>query len=537
MSIAFDRRRSAVAAAALGVVLAATGVVAPAAGAADQPAPLTGLRTMPSTDCAGGTVLGLDDVMFYANATDSGSVEFQLLRSGTGAPVADVTLAAIPGTAAAYRMSRDAMTAAAGGAITDFDWKARAQGGQEPGEWSTTCHFRYDPTVPTAAPTVSVPSGLVIGTPAQIAVTAGSGQPPAAYWYQVGSDAPKTVAADASGNAVLTVTPTSGYSNLTVAPLSPGGNRGPQATTGLSAAQPPQPPQAARVAGDIDGDGRPDLLLAGGQLGLGDGLWLAKGLDGGALAPAVQVGAAGSGRNAPGSAADWNGALVVTGRYNGSTADSALAYFPSAGVGTALPYQAGGFDPLKSVNLMQPVFVDGAVRAEQVTDGGELYQAGIGSPTGSRTNDNLLVLAGGKLYVEAGMGIPGSYEGLGRAVELTDVNPAGTGDWHGWSITTAVVGAERLPGLFARNDADGSLYYYSASTLTGPFMGDPVGAPVLVAAAGWDAASKPVLRATDLDADGTADLWAVDPQGNATGYRFDGTTLTALATSSVLPAN
>ncbi|OKJ17115.1 FG-GAP repeat domain-containing protein [Kitasatospora sp. CB01950] len=531
MSIAFARRRSAVAAAALGVVLAATGAVAPTAGATDLPAPPTGLRTMPGTDCAGGTVLGLGDVTLFANASDSGKVEFQLLRSGTGAPVDDVTLSATPGTAAVHQLSRDVLTAAAGGTITDFDWKARAQGGQVPGDWSTTCHFRYDPTVPTAAPTVSVPSGLVIGTPAQITVTAGPGEPPAAYAYQVGGEAPKTATADASGNAVLTVTPVSAYSNLTVVPLSPGGNRGPQATAGLNAAQPP------RVAGDIDGDGRPDLLLVGGQFGLGDGLWLAKGQGGGVLAPAVQVGAAGTGRNAPGGAADWNGVLAVGGRFNGSTADSVLAYVPSVGVGTALPYAAGGFDPSKSVNIGQHVFDDGTKRVERIADAGELYSAGNGYPTGFRTTDGLLVLAGGKLIVVGSASFPGAFQSLESAVELSDVNPAGTGDWHGWSITTAVLGAERLPGLFARNDADGSLYYYAASTLTGPFLGDPIGTPVLVAAGGWDAASKPVLRATDLDGDGLADLWAVDAQGNATGYRFDGTTLTALATSPIHPAN
>ncbi|MFD8481355.1 hypothetical protein [Kitasatospora sp. NPDC059673] len=531
MSISFDRRRSAVAAAALGVVLAATGVVAPAAGAAEHAAAPTGLRSMPSTDCAGGTVLGLTDLTLFAEASASGKVEFQLLRSGTEAPVDDVTLSATPGTAAVRLLSRDVLTAAAGGAITDFGWKARAQGGQVPGEWSTTCHFRYDPTAPTAAPALSVPGGLVIGTPAQITVTAGPGQPPAAYSYQVGSDARRTVTADASGNAVLTVTPTGAYSTLTVTPLSPGGNPGPAATAGLSAAEP------VRVAGDIDGDGRPDLLLVGGQLGLGDGLWLAKGQGGGALAPAVQVGAAGTGRNAPGSAADWNGVLAVGGRFNGSTADGVLAYLPSVGVGTALPYAAGGFDPSKSVNIGQHVFDDGTVRVERVADAGELYQAANGYPTGFRTTDNLLVLAGGKLFVVGSAGIPGGYGSLGSAVELSGVNPAGTGDWHGWTITTAVVGAERLPGLFARNDADGSLYYYAASTLTGPFLGDPIGAPVLVAASGWDAAGKPVLQGTDLDGDGLADLWAVDPQGNATGYRFDGTTLTALATSPVHPAS
>ncbi|MGW4380674.1 hypothetical protein [Kitasatospora sp. NPDC004531] len=537
MSIAFDRRRSAVAAAALGVVLAATGAVAPSAGAAVHTVAPTGLRTMPSTDCAGGSVLGLTDVTLFADASDSGSVEFQLLRSGTGATVEDVTLSATPGTAAVHQVSRTLLTAAAGGAVTDFDWKARAQGGQVPGDWSATCHFRYDPTVPTAAPTVSVPSGLVIGTPAQITVTAGPGDPPAAYTVQVGSDAPKTVTADASGAAVATVTPVSGYSNLKVTPLSPGGNPGPAATVGLYAAQPPQPPQTARVAGDIDGDGVPDLLLVGGQTGLGDGLWLAKGLGGGALAPAVQVGAAGTGRNAPGSAADWNGVLAIGGRFNGSTADSVLAYLPSVGTGTALPYAAGAFDPSRSVNIGPQVFDDGTRRVERIADGGELYQAGNGSPTGNSTVDNLLVLAGGKLNLIGSAGIPGAYGSLWTSVELSDTNPAGTGDWHGWSITTAVLGAGRQPGLFARNDADGSLYYYAASKLTGPFLGDPIGAPVLVAVGGWDAASKPILRGTDLDGDGLADLWAVDAQGNATGYRFDGTALTALATSSVLPAN
>ncbi|MER8188436.1 hypothetical protein [Kitasatospora sp. NPDC094015] len=528
MSVANGRRRATGAVAALGVVLAATGALAPAAAAAQHPAPLTGLRTAPGTDCAGGSVLGLGDVALYADAT-SAAVEFQLLRRGAGKPVADVTLPATAGTASVYGVTRETLAAAAGGAITDFDWKARARGGHTPGRWSTTCHFRYDPTVPAAAPALTVPAGLKVGTPAQITVAAGAGQPPAAYEYQVGAAAPHTAAADANGGAVLTVTPESAVAVLTVTPLSPGGNRGPSATATLNA-QVPEP-----VTGDYDGDGHPDLLLVGGTLGLGDGLWLAKGRADGGLAPAVQVGAGGTGRSIPGSAADWNGTQVIGGRYAGR--NGVMVYVPEVGTGTALPYAAGAFDPNRSLNISSMTFVDDGAhtRVEQIADSGELYQAGSGEPTGDAASDGLLVLAGGKLCIEAAFPIPGAYDSLSGAVELSSTNPAGTGDWHGWTITTAVVGPDRLPGLFARDDAGGALFYYAPAALTGPFLGDPIGAPTLVAAGGWDAAARPVLQGTDLNGDSTADLWALDAQGNATSFRFDGTTLTALSTSDIHP--
>ncbi|KDN88180.1 FG-GAP repeat domain-containing protein [Kitasatospora cheerisanensis] len=531
MTVASHRRRATTALAALGVVLAATGALAPAAGAAQRPAPLTGLRTVPGTDCAGGTLLGLGDVALSADATTS-AVEFQLLRAGTYVPVADATVAATPGTASVYGVARETLAAAAGGAITDFDWKARAKGGPTPGSWSTTCHFRYDPTVPAAAPQLTVPAGLKVGTPAQITVASTGGQPPAAYEYRLGAGAPHTAAADAAGGAVLTVTPESAVAVLTVTPLSPGGNRGPAATATLYAQVP------APVTGDYDGDGRADLLLAGGRFGLGEGLWMAKGQPGGGLAPAVQVGAGGTGRNAPGSAADWNGTQVVGGRY--ANRNGVLAYVPSAGVATALPYAAGSFDPNRAVNISSRTFVNSTTGAhvEQLADGGELYRAGVGIPTGDASADDLLALADGKLYLLAAAGVPGAYSTLDGAVELSATNPAGTGDWHGWTIASAVVGPDRQPGLFARDDAGGALYYYEASALTGPLAtGDPIGAPVLVAASGWDAAADPLLQGADLNGDSTADLWSVDAQGNATAHLFNGTTMTPLATSAIHPVS
>ncbi|RAJ31983.1 VCBS repeat protein, partial [Kitasatospora sp. SolWspMP-SS2h] len=123
---------------------------------------------------------------------------------------------------------------------------------------------------------------------------------------------------------------------------------------------------------------------------------------------------------------------------------------------------------------------------------------------------------------------------------LTDVNPTGTGDWTGWTITTALTG--NLPALYARNTTTGELWYYNPTTLTNLASNAALGStdnqpttPTKIAANGWTTTTKPVLQAADINRDGTIDLWALDGTGQAVAYLLNGTTLTAQTAQTLVP--
>lgn len=540
------------ASAALGVVLAAACVAQPAAAfaAAGNQAPdtPTALSTSPSTACPGDTVVGHGDITLRARVSDpDGGVlgaQFRVVEHGPGGAVVvdmpEAALHAASGTDAVFVVQRAVLDAAAAdGAVTEFDWKVRVSDADRTSSWSATCHFSFDRTYP-AAPVVADPGPATVGEPVTLSVTAAPGSTPAAsYAYLVDGGSHGTVGADADGSAAFTVTPDSGAVQIAVTAFSPGGNHGGTTTFTLFSTvpvdpptDPPTGPSTTDVHGDLNGDGRPDLTVVGAQAGLPSGLWFAPGLPGNRIdTAATDIGAQGTGIGSADPAADWDGTQVVTGHFaNGAGSNDVLSYNPVTGSGAILYGNGDGsvLSPTSGheVNVSSLVFEDSitGARATSVANGGGLYNTLNGAPVNGFPN--LLLVVGGVLLDEGSALIPGAFTGVDGAIPVSSTNPAGTGDWTGWTLTTGLI--DGLPALFARDTAGGALYYYTPEDLENLALGSPA-TPVQLAASGWDAADAPVLQAADIDGDGTPDLWKVDATGTVTAYLFDGTALTAQA--------
>ncbi|WP_457029947.1 LamG-like jellyroll fold domain-containing protein [Kitasatospora sp. P5_F3] len=183
-----------------------------------------------------------------------------------------------------------------------------------------------------------------------------------------------------------------------------------------------------------------------------------------------------------------------------------------------------------NVNALAFTNSQSGAKATQVANAGALYETAIGTPAAI---PGLLLVVNGQLALTSGAGIPGGYAAADASVPLTNTNPADGADWTGWTVTTALV--NNLPALYARNTANGELWYYSPTVLSNLAAIQLQGtnptptAPVKLASSGWTALDKTVLQAADINGDGTADLWAVDSTGKAAPYLLSGTTLTGNA--------
>ncbi|MFJ1709455.1 hypothetical protein [Kitasatospora sp. NPDC088346] len=502
----------------------------------NTPAPLT---TSPQTSCGGTpTVIGNGDVTLYAGVSDPDGgtlgVAFTAVKTSTGAVVASsttTTLYATSGTTASLLIPRATLAAAAGSSPTDFSWNVLASDGIANSPTSATCTFTFDPTVP-GAPSISQPgSSYTVGAAATFTVTANpTGTAPSSYLYQLNGAAPATVAAS-SGKATVTIKPTRRVNTLTVTAVSAGGNIGDSANIVLNATAP-----ATAAENDLTGDAHPDLAVVGNRAGLPAGLWLSSGTTVNTLNSAADnIGAQGTAISTNGSPTDWNGLQAVVGHFaSGDGFNDVLAYSPATGTGTVL-FGSGDGSTLSpasgaAVKVIDKAFTTGSgSKATRIANAGSLYNTLNDEPVNGFPA--LMLVLDGSLQVEQAAVAPGAFAGTAGAIPITDTNPTGTGNWTGWTITTTLING--LPALFARNDTSGQLYYYSPQNLLDLPMGNPA-TPLQLAATGWDATTKPVLQAADIDRNGTPDLWAVDAGGKASPYLFNGTTLSSTANQTLV---
>ncbi|MFC1400436.1 MULTISPECIES: LamG domain-containing protein [Streptacidiphilus] len=514
-----------------------------------KPAVPTNLTTSPASTCTGGVkTLGHGDITLDAGVSDPDggtlSATFNIFKTSGGANITTQTVSAPSGHNAVYTLTEANLDKWLGTtSTTGVSWQiSSVTDGTYPVGPSKTCAFTYDPTSP-GAPTVNDSSGkdcndptspvtYQVGTPATFTVVANAkGSTPASYLYQLNAGAPLST----SGS--ITLTPTRGTNVLTVTSVSSGGNIGQTRTCYIYAA----PLTTPAADGDLNGDGTADLTVVGGQANLPPGLWLANGRNSTQIATAAtQIGPDGPGLNTAGTASDWNGTQAITGHFNtGNGFNDVVDYNPSTGYGFLLDGNGDGSaftTPTSdnSSNLSNTPFSDAAGdKATSVANGGGLYNTLNGNPTTGYAD--LLLVLNGHLLDEASDPAAGAFAGPDNALDLGATNPAGTGDWTGWTLTTTQIGG--LPALFAR-DASGSndgLYYYSPGDLQQLAYGTAVTA--LKAASGdWSTAAAPVLQAADLNGDGTPDLRKVDSTGHVTAYLFNGTALTAQAAQTLSSA-
>ncbi|MFE6824146.1 hypothetical protein [Streptomyces sp. NPDC057690] len=534
------RRPALTAAAALGLLIAAAGIARPAvASAATQdnpPAVPTDLRTSPVTSCDGTTIVGDGDVYLYAKVSDPDGgtlgVDFVLSRhdSQSGEAIAEARVSAASGTNGVYLIRKDKLESAAGGSITEFDWKVRAADSDHTSDWSTPCHFSFDPTHP-GTPVITEPGASTVGQPLSIAVSApGGGTVPAGYRYQLNGGAPVNVSADASGNATITVTPTGSTNVLSVTSVSAGGNYGETASIHIISA----PPSTNQADGDLTGDDIPDLLTVGARNGLPSGLWLAPGAgDGHVSTSPTDIGVNGDGRGSHGSPTDFDGSTVITGRFTGGAEQDVLVYFPSgtyAGSGVVVKGNGDG-SPLNPVSgntinmyggSLQDVYGDNPV---QLANAGNISGRSTGYPdligiSGDSANGYAL-----NLYAS------GFNAGLFFPVTLNATTPDGTADWNDWTVTTAqlpVPGGGSSTAMFLWNKSTGELDLWE-NLAADPETGDLTYTAYPVAT-GWHTGAALSLRAADANGDGVPDLWAVSEGGAVTTDLFTDLSGTAPAT-------
>ncbi len=521
----------------------------------------TGLYTSPTTDCST-TTLGDTGVTLYApvstrtgaNLTTSFDLyktsdgnHTNLLTPGNGVP--SYTYSGPSGQPAVMALPESFFKTLAAGAATSFTWQAQTSDGTLTSNWSSACTFGWDPTRPGApgiAPTSNPASGHTcplapttptypVGTLCAFTLTPPNGTSISGYSYQLNQSPP--IAVSATGSTTITLTLPRIVNTLTVSALSAGGNVG--AATAVTVDATTLTPPAKD--GDLTNDGTPDLIVPGAaSSNVPPGLWLATGNPDGTTTPtAVNIGTAGLGLNTTPSATDWNSAQTITGSYCGLGAQDVVAYFPGAvttnnpnGGGGAIVCEDGSTAPLHTLNPVNgtqytiaansfqdpgtatnaAVIANGGT--ENDVDAGQTVDLTYGVITTGTTSGQLDVFA-------ATAGLPNSIAG---ALDLASQNtPTGGTDWNHWTITTT-----QLPtgtAMYLWNATTGDLYLWTNIALNSTSFDTATGITYTQTkiASGWNTgATNLLLRAADINGDGTPDLWAVTTAAGAapaaTGY-------------------
>ncbi|MFC4019593.1 hypothetical protein ACFOW4_16845 [Micromonospora sp. GCM10011542] len=308
-----------------------------------------------------------------------------------------------------------------------------------------------------------------------------------------------------------------------------------------AAAKPTPTATAGPVDKDLNGDGVPDLVTAGGPgTGLSSGVWYALGVKsrktgvgtGQVQTPATNIGLLGNGVTGNASGADFDGAQVLTGRFTGVDRQDFLYYYPAgdaagiggiirgAGDGTmASPYNNQftiGYENLIDANGNSPLQLANAFQADGV-DNGIPDLLGI---AGDATN-------GYRLGYHPSFGAPGLYFGTTTLINST---PTGGSDWQNWSIASTETASGVA--LVLRNATIGDLYLWTGVTMVD--NGDGTGTlnhTQYQVAANWNTGvAIRTLQAADINADGTPDLWTVLPDGTHRAYLVSGLSTTGTAT-------
>lgn len=491
------------------------------------PAMPSGLGTSPATVCGASTptVVGDSDVQLFVPVLDPDGgtvgVTLQLWNTATGAaftgtPTNPQNLFVSSGSTAVFVAHKADLEAAAGGAVTEFSWKAQATDYDKTSGWSVTCNFEFDASRP-GAPTVTLPSApATIGQPASVTVTPPAGPVPARYVYQLNAGPPQTVTADSAGNATIAIVPTRFANQVTVIALSAAGNYGVPAVSPVFTAAEGAPAADA----DLTGDGRADLLTVGG--GMPAGLWLAAGNgDGTVSTQASDWGVHGNGTAGDGSPADFTGAQAVTGHFNGTQFQDVLAYYPGGanpgsadilfgtGDGSASDPVSGGEQTI-SAGTFTDFNADNPV---QLANGGDTQGAGYPWPDLIGINGD--PADGYYLDFFPDSDAVGGYQ---NSVPLTTLTPSGGSDWNDWQIATAQVASGTA--MYLWDSSTGALYLWeglSYNSATGALAYTQY-AIADGSASHWRQGAQVTVHAADINDDGVPDLWTATGSGVVTAY-------------------
>ena len=444
------------------------------------------------------------------------SIKLWKTSDATETPVksSDPNLLTYPsGSTAVLVVPAATLNAASGAAATQFSWRVQATDFNLASYWSTTCSFTFDPTR-TGPPVVTPPADeTTIGTAATFTIAPpASGTVPTSYSYQLNAAPPITVPAT-SGAATINIKPTRATNTLAVTSLSAGGNFGQTASVTFNCN-----PAATAADGDLTGDNVADLVAAGAVNGLPAGVWVAGGKGVSGLNPnAVNIGANGNGLTQDNKPADFTGATILTGHFNGTGLQDVLAYYPSgpnAGGGVIL-YGNGDGSVLQTDSDYQTAISagtlsDGLANPLQLANAGNTAHQGFNHPdligiSGTTTNGFSLTY-----YPTSDM-----VGGWGRVDQLASVpTPSGGTDWNNWTITTAQTATGTA--MFLRNAGTGALHLWT--NLAYDMDSQTLTYNSYALATNWNTNTALQLRAGDINGDGTPDLWTVAAASTVTPW-------------------
>lgn len=517
--------------------------------------------TAPGGACQAGVTVGLGDVTLQTKATDPDGgnvgVEFVLKdKNGTtvydnGDPLpANNNLTVASGTIAQVTLTRDRFAAWNAGLSPPYTytWYARISDGRDydpgtgTGSAASPCTFTFDPTAPTPPSITPIGTTVTLGSTVQVTVAAGSGPTPARYVYQL-NDGPPAYTSTGGASQTLSLTPHRvGTNTLRVSTLSDGGNPSQSETIAFTVA----PPATAYADSDVDGDGQPDLLIAGGTAGTGAGLWLATTNGAGQPSTPVNIGPYGTGASSTRSPADWSGAQILHGDFTGDRVQDVVAYYrpcsplmtacPRPGVGTLL-YGNGDakpLDPAQASPQSLPVDLMGDTTINAAANGGngdypvQLVAAGNASLVGNPVPD-LIGIAGdgtdpGNYELNLYSGVAFTAYGISQTLATADQSPDGLADWGNFTLTAAPAKSA----LFALKATTGQLWESTDAARTWTKLTTPSGWPSFAVGSG-----NTLLQA-DVTSSGAVEVWVGKNGGTSvTPYTSGGSALSA-GTAAVL---
>lgn len=365
-----------------------------------------------------------------------------------------------------------------------------------------------------ATTVTSSTSWPAIGSPTTIRFTADliGTTPPAKFVYEINGRTESVRAT--GGTASVQYTPVARMTQISAYGVARDGTAGPAGSLFLQASAPT--PYADK---DLDHDGVPDLLSAGGTPGLPSGLWQATGRTGDTARAAgkVKVPAVDIGVNGNGVGGGFDGAQIITGQFTGSNFTDVLVYYPGginpgsgmvingAGDGSVLQAQHSGNEHTISAGLLSDLNGDNPrqlVNAYNAAGGTYLYP------------DLLGAFSGALEYYASQNGI----NNYAFPVTLTNATPDGGNDWASWTLASL-----RLPtglAVFLWNGTTGALYLWTGVTFTdhGDFTGSLAFTQTELSVNWNRGVALADLQAADFGGDGVPDLWAIGTDGSVTAY-------------------
>ena len=360
-----------------------------------------------------------------------------------------------------------------------------------------------------AAPTVSSPFLWYTNTPYTFTFTEPAGSTAASFEYSINGAA--LVSVPAVNDSVQANLEFSGsYDTLDVYAVAADGTV--SAATALI--EQPVDDNVWAADDDVNGDGLPDLLTAGGAgTGLPSGIWQALGTGGGHLqTPATNLVDADTGE----VASYFDGAQLILGHFDQSGFEDVLAYNPSSGQGLTFLGSGNG----SALNNPASTVVDPSNWfADPITGDAPLQVTNGYAATGSGSNqDGLFAIAGDATHGYALDYVSGEFVGF-SAIQLSGLkSPDGSADWNDWKIA----GAQGQSGvdLYLWNRSTGALYLWEGIKVTdnGDGTGTLTSTQYEVSKHWNKGANLTTLEAADFDGTATPGLWAVSAKGVATAY-------------------